>query len=255
MENIREIRQNDIFYDIPYQEFIKSAMSSNFFHSRINDGEYNAIQSIKNTMNVNNMNSDFCNYFYELGVDLRQILIEYVPSDNYIISSGNNWFYDYPTMFKEVYSENSNLRLHNGYFYYDILMNPPYFENFIEFLKQKRVVIIGPAYMGDIKLFENFELIEVPRRNAYLSKNEIINKIIESDKSDEITNYCFCAGMVTPVIIHYFSKIDKKNSYFNIGSVWDYFFQSDKYDMITHRNIFNKLVTLYNSYYEKFIVK
>jgi len=56
------------------------------------------------------------------------------------------------------------------------------------------------------------------------------------------------------IIIHKFSKTDNKNSYYDIGSAWDYFFQSRKYTMIHHRLIFDRLIREYNSYYGRYIV-
>ena len=258
MENIGKLNMNDIYYDIPFEEFIKLAKNDNFFHGRVNDGEFNAIKSIKNSMNANGMNCDFSNYFCQLGADLMLVLLEYEQSENYIISGGNNYFYEYTEMFEEINQKNPKLRLHNGYFYYDILMHPPYFEDFNEFLKKKKVVIIGPSYMKEIKLFDNFEVIEIPRVNAYLSMNNVINKITELNNSGEPINYCFTAGMMTSIIIHKFSKTDKQNSYFNIGSVWDYFFQLSKYNgepyRIIHRGIYSRLVAELNQYYKKYII-
>jgi hypothetical protein len=256
MENIKKLTVNDIFYDVPYEEFMKLAMIPNFFHGRVNDGEYIAISTIKNPMNVNSRNTDYSNYFMQLGIDLRQVLVEYQPSSNYFISSGKNWFDNYRGMFEEICKENTNLSLNTGYFYYDLLMHPSHFETFNDFLRQKKVVIVGPSYMRDIKLFKNFELIEIPRINAYLTMNDTIKKIAEYNATGEPINYCFTAGMMTSIVIHRFSKIDKKNSYFNIGSVWDYFFQSSKYDgQISHRGIYPRLINEFNSHYEKYIIQ
>lgn len=260
MENIKKLTIEDIYYDIPFEEMVKLVKMDNFFHSRINDGEFTAIRSLKNSMNINNMNSDFSNYFYSLAVDLMQVLLEYETSDNYMLSSGSASYNlsNFAPMFKEVLERNPKIKLNHGYFYYDILMNPPSFEDFHNFLKQKKVVIIGPSYMRDIKLFDNFELIEVPRINAYLSMDETIKKITEYNKTGEPINYCFTSGMMTCIIMHRLSKIDKQNSYYNIGSVWDYFFQAPKYNNapyhISHRGIYPRLVNEFNQYYEKYII-
>jgi hypothetical protein len=235
---------------------MKLAMTPNFFHGRVNDGEYIAVNTIKNPMNANNFNTDFSNYFIQLGVDLKQVLVEYQPTNNYFISSGKNWFDNYTQMFEEIYGANPKLKLNTGYFYYDILMHPEYFEKFSNFLKQKKVVIVGPGYMRDIRLFENFELIEIPKINAYLTMYDTIRKIGKYNTIGEPINYCFTAGMMTSIIIHRFSKTDKQNSYFNIGSVWDYFFLSSKYDgQISRRGIYSRLVNDLNIYYGKYIIR
>jgi len=254
MENIRELSVDDVYYNVTTKEFMDLAKGNNFFHGRFNDGEFNSIQSIKNSLNVNSSNCDGHQYFYELGVDIKQVLTEYEYSNNYIISGGENYFHDFKPMFIELYKENSKLRIQNGYFYYDLIMNPEYFEEFNSFLNEKEVVIIGPDYMQEIKLFKNFQVIEIPLRNAYLSKKIVCDKINELNEIGEPINYCFVAGMMSSVIIHEFSKLDKKNSYFNIGSAWDYFFQSSKYNMIKHRGIYNDLVNKYNKNYIKYII-
>jgi len=261
MENIKNLTRTDIYYDIPFEEVLKMVKKDNFFHSRINDGEFTAIRTLKDSMNVNGMNSDFSNYFYPLAVDLMQVLLEYEPTDNYLLSSGSGDynFGNFLPMFQEAYQKNPKLKLNQGYFYYDLLMHPPYFEDFNNFLKQKKIVIVGPAYMKDLKLFDNFELIEVPRINAYLTMNDTIRRILEYAATGEPTNFCFASGMMTCIIFHRLVKIDKQNSYFNIGSVWDYFFQSGKYNdepyRITHRGIYPRLVAELNQHYGKYIIR
>lgn len=260
MEKTKRLTRSDIYYDIPFEEVLKLVKTPNFFHSRINDGEFTAIRSLRNPMNVNSMNSDFSNYFYPLAVDLMQVLSEYEPTPNYLLSSGSGDynFDNFLPMFEEAYMKNPKLKLNQGYFYYDLLMHPPFFEDFHDFLKKKKIVIIGPSYMRDLKLFDKFELIEVPRINAYLTMDTTIKRILEYIATGEHINYCFASGVMTCIIFHRLVKIDKQNSYFNIGSVWDYFFQSNKYDgepyRITHRGIYPRLVAELNRYYEKYII-
>ena len=254
MENLTNINENNIYYNVNVEDFMKLVKGNNFFHGRYNDGEFNSIMTINNPMNVNNSNCDGHQYFYQLGVELKQTLLDYEYFDNYIISGGKNWFNCYKNMFVEIYNKNSKLKLQNGYFYYDVLMNPKYFEELNDFLNQKKVVIIGSTYMRDIKLFKNFEVIEIPLKNSYLSIDSVNKRIFELNASNDNINYCFTAGMMSNVIIHKFFKIDKKNSYFNIGSAWDYFFQSEKYNMIHHRNIYGRLKNELNSYYGKYII-
>jgi hypothetical protein len=110
--------------------------------------------------------------------------------------------------------------------------------------------------MKDIKLFNNFDVIEIPLKNCYLEMDMVINKIKEYNNSGVDINYCFIAGMMSGIIIHEFQKIDNNNSYYDIGSAWDYFFQNNKYDnMIHHRQIYyNELKYRYNSLYPKYIL-
>ena len=253
MADSSNLTVNDIYYDTSIDEFLKVAMQDNFFHGRFNDGEFNAIHTISDTMNSNKSNCDGHQYFYDLGVDIKKVLTEYSCLNNYIISGGKNYFDTYKALFKSLYVINPNLKIQNGYFYYELIMSPKHFDEFNGFLSKKRVIIIGPKYMRDIKLFSNFDVIEIPLKNSYLSMDEVCNKIIELNNIDIDINYCFVAGMMSSVIIHKFSKLDKKNSYFNIGSAWDYFFQSNKYDMIKHRGIYIKLVNEYNKHYGKYI--
>ena len=255
MENIGNINENTVYYDINTIDFIKLIKNGNFFHGRYNDGEFNSIMTTNNPMNSNNVNCDGHQYFYQLGVDTKQTLLEYKYSDNYIISGGKNYFNDYKKMFIELYDQNPNLRLQNSYVYYDIIMNPKYFDDFNDFLNTKKIIIVGPDYMRDIKLFKNFEVIEIPRYNCYLSIDLINKKISDFNNNNEEIIYCFIASMMSNIIIHKFSKIDTKNSYLNIGSAWDYFFQSNKYNMIHHRGIYPRLVSELNQYYSKYIIK
>ena len=51
------------------------------------------------------------------------------------------------------------------------------FIKFVELMKTKKVVIVGPSYMSKIgRIFPNFQHIEVPQLNCYLKKGEILNE-------------------------------------------------------------------------------
>lgn len=250
------ISADDIYYKLGIEDFMKKIKSGNFFHGRYNDGEFNAIRTLNNPMNSNNHNCDFHQYFYGLGRDLKQSLIEYNNSDNYIISGGKNYFNENRDIFSEIYNINPNLKIQDGYIYYDFIMNPngKYFDELIDYFNENKVVIIGASYMKDIHFLKNFNVIEVPITNCYLVIDDVISQINKLNEDNENIIYCFMSGMMSDIIIHKFSKTDKKNSYLNIGSAWDYFFQSPKYSMIRHRGIYNKLVSSLNQYYSKYIL-
>lgn len=218
----------DIYYHVESAEFLNILMQPNVFHARLNDGEYSAI--LEPSVGVKNSHGDF--YFPGLSDDLRYLLLEHIPSPHYVLSGAVYWFRDWPryrTLLSDMKAQNHHLRMayvNWGDVGVDLLTHPLLYENFLSFLRQKSVVVVGPAYLRALKLFDRFDLIELPRQNAYTQKDAIIQKIVAHNATGVPTNYCFMGGLMAKTIIHHFSKVDTVNSYYDIGSSWDFFFQS-----------------------------
>ena len=225
----------------------------NFFNGRFNDGELIGIRQRTNTLGFGE-NIDRHKYFPKMGIEMRNVLLRYKYSDNYLLSSTITWYPENSDVIEEIFALNPNLRLHSGYFFYDILKKPEYFIDFIEFLNRKRVVIVGPSYYRDCKLFKNFSVIEVPIINAYHAMENINLQIEEVNKTNEDINYVFMCGMMAGIIIDKFQQVDKRNSYYDIGSALDFFFQSGKFNgafRVRGQNI--ELRERLNKFYSNFI--
>jgi hypothetical protein len=247
-----------IYYEPPLEKMVESFKQPNFFNGRFNDGELIGISQRNNFLSFGE-NSDRHKYFPKMGNEMRDVMIRYKYSDTYLISSTITWYASAVErgVIDEIFSKNPDLRLHSGYFFYDILRKPElnYFIDFIEFLNQKKVVIIGGSYNTNNKLFKNFDVIEVPLINAYNVMNDVNKKIEEFNQSGEDINYVFMCGMMAGIIIDSFHQTDKKNSYYDVGSAFDFFYQSEKFNgvFIPRRMNINLRDTL-NKYYKNFIV-
>ncbi len=211
--------------------FMEAAVQPNFFHGRYNDGEFDAILALQ-THEHHHMNSNGCRFSPEVGRALQQVLLEYFPSDRYWLSGGVYWMRDsvtYRTLLLDLKQKNPKLNFRyvdQGDINVDVLAHPEYFHAFRDHLDRKKVVIIGPAYYQALKLFPHFELIEVSPHDAYQNYASVVSCITHNNATGEPTNYCVAAGFLSEPLIHHFAKEDSENSYYDIGSSWDYFFQS-----------------------------
>jgi hypothetical protein len=127
------------------------------------------------------------------------------------------------------------------------------FIKFIELIKTKNVVIVGPYYLGNMsRIFPNFKYIEVPLKNCYLKKKEVINSIIELNKITKNNYFLFSASMATNAIIDVF-KNDTENTYLDCGAVWDTFFISPEYNFIKKRTPCKQNQERLNEVYKEYL--
>jgi len=225
---------NNVFYNLRFKRFFNKLKKGNLFYSRFNDGE------IRSILNVNGKNCDNHVYYSSMGERLKNVLLEYKYTDNYIISS-NKKFYNtiswYKNAIDDLYFSNNNLKLAQTDFNQQLL-NYTNFHDFVNILKSKNVVIVGPYYLKDLNLtFDfTFKLVNIPLTNCYLELDNIIKNIKELLIDDIETYVLISASMPAALIIDYFYKIDKLNTFIDMGSSWDRFFQSKKYSFIRQRS-------------------
>lgn len=239
-----------LFYNKEFEfYFNKIKNNEHFKYSRYNDGELIAIIG-KTPLDVN---CDGHQYFPEMSVELKNILLNYKCADDYVLESFDYWYSLLPHV-KEILNElkliNPELTfLHTDFIRISHEQNPEDFFQLLEVLKTKKLVIIGPQYLTKLSKFFSFTHIEIPIKNCYLAKNEIIKKITGINKTTDNNYYLFSASMPTKVIIDAF-KDDNKNTYLDWGSVWDTFFVSPEYDFIRKRSTsnFDKYKEIYKEY-------
>jgi len=243
-----------IYYEPALDKTIELFKQQNFFNGRFNDGELMGIRTRNSTSGFGE-NIDQHKYFPKMGTEMRNVLLKYKYVNNYLISSTVTWYESNRDVIDEIFTINPNLRLHSGYFFYDILKKPEFFHDFISFLNQKNVVVVGPSYYNDNKLFKRCAVIEVPLINAYTAIDKINAQIEEFNKVEEGINYVFMCGMMAGIIVDKFYLVDKKNSYYDVGSALDFFFQSSKFDgsfRVRRQNI--ELRQVLNNHYGDYIV-
>jgi hypothetical protein len=243
---------DEIFYKLEYDFFLNKIKNNQHFkYSRFNDGELIAI----NGKNPNSANCDNHKYFPSMGVELKNILLNYTYNDNYIIQSFDYW-YNTNNNIKQIHhdlkKQNPNLKYLNSDFIRIMHENDSVkFKLLLDLLKTKKLVIVGPKYLNNLKKHFNITHIEVPLVNCYLNKDIIINEIRDIIKKDDDLFFLFSASMATNIIIDVFSD-DYNNTYLDWGSVWDTFFISNEFNFIKKRSTSNKNEIIEN--YKEYLI-
>lgn len=240
----------NIFYQKDVDFFIEKIKNNQHFkYARYNDGELTAI--IGKTPNKSNCDGHI--YFPEMSLELKNSLLNYKFENEYYLESYVYWYNLLPHIKNEV----DSLKRHNNELMFiddDFIRmshenNPDKFIEILEVLKKKKIVIVGAPYLGALKKYFTFKHIEIPLKNCYLSKNNIIQSIENFNKESIDNIYLFSASMATNVIIDYF-KLDNNNTYIDWGSVWDTFFVSEQYSFLKKRTTSSheKFKLIYKNY-------
>jgi len=242
---------SEIFYKKDFNYFLDKIKNNNHFkYSRFNDGELIAIIGDR----PNSSNCDGHQYFPQMGLELKNILLNYKYSDDYVLESFDYW-YNLPhikNILHELKLKNNELTfLHTDFIRISHEQNPSEFIKLLNILKEKNIVIVGPQYLLKLNKFFKFNFIEVPIKNCYLSKDDIINQMIINNNKSSDNFYLFSSSMPTKIIIDHF-KNDNKNTYLDWGSVWDTFFISPEYGFIRKRSTSN--LDKYKIIYKEFLI-
>lgn len=88
---------------------------------------------------------------------------------------------------------------------------------FIEVLSNSHIVYIGNESLKKLDFINEF--IEIPYKNCWNQRDEIIEKISNTFDRDKI--YLLSAGMACNVFIDRLWKINNTNTYIDVGSVFD----------------------------------
>jgi len=241
---------NELFFKRDFEYYLDRIKNNEHFkYVRYNDGELIAI--IGNT--PNGANCDGHQYFPEMGQELKQALLDYKYSEEYVLESFDYWYNLLPhtrQILNILKSVNPDLCfLHTDFIRISHEQEPEKFIRLLEELKKKNLVIVGPWYLTELKRFLNFTHIDIPLKNCYYAKDIIISQIQEINGGSDNNFYLFSASMPTKIIIEAF-KADNKNTYLDWGSVWDTFFVSPAYGFIRKRSTSNhdKYREIYKDY-------
>lgn len=249
------MKYNNIFYNKNFDFFYDKIKSGHpFKYSRFNDGEFIAISN----KYINRWNCDGHLYFESMGKELKNVLLNYQYSDNYVIESFYYWYKTIPVVRDQINfitGINKNLGfLNEDFIRMSHEKDSEKFLDLLNLLKTKNVYIIGPSYLEKLNKFFNFKYINVPLNNSYLKMNEIKTKINKIDKEYKENNYpvvfLFSMGMASSIIIDYFKN--SNNIFIDWGSVWDTFFVSPEYSFIKKRSTSNKKRVIEN--YKKYLI-
>jgi hypothetical protein len=241
---------SNLFYEMNFEKYFEKIKNNEHFkYSRYNDGELIAV--IGNSPNQGNC--DGHQYFPQMGIELKSALLNYKENDNYPLESFKYWYDTLPHI-KKIIDELKILNpeltfMDNDFIRIPHERNPEQFLRLFEELKSKDIVIIGPKYLGKLKKFFDFDHIEIPLKNCYLQKNEIIWAIDDLNKERKNKVFLFSTSMAANIIIDEF-RFDMNNTYLDWGSVWDTFFVSAEYNFIRKRSTSNleKYKTIYKDY-------
>jgi hypothetical protein len=94
-----------------------------------------------------------------------------------------------------------------------------YLKPFIDVVKGKNIIFVGPEYLESLSLFSFFPYY-VPEKNAWLEYDKILFDLLELTKTGKGI-MLFCAGMTTNVLISNLWAINKQWTYIDAGSVFD----------------------------------
>lgn len=244
----------ELFYKKPFDFFMNKIKNGEHFkHVRFNDGELYAIQGkllLKPTI-------DGHLYYLDMGVELKDILLNYSKSDHYFLASAINW-YSTNKELKAVIDEHKNLNPNISFVDADFIRDSHlyYSDKYImllDELKGKNVTIIGANRFTKLRKFLDFDLIEIPSNNCYSAKDDVIEQIRNVNETTDNNYYLFSASMPTNIIIDAF-KDDTKNTYLSWGSTWDTFFVSPEYNKINKRSDVRKNYDQYKKIYKDYLI-
>ena len=91
--------------------------------------------------------------------------------------------------------------------------------NFIDILHQKHIVYVGNGSLRKLDFINEF--IEIPYNNCWLQRDKIIKEIRDTFDDELHKVYLLSAGMACNVFIHRLWNMNKKNTYIDVGSVFD----------------------------------
>jgi hypothetical protein len=200
-----------------------------FSFSRYGDGEWNAM------IGTQGENCDGHRFFPELGGELRSSVVR---RRGYIYALQPRAIRCMRSEIQGFLASNHvSLAWHNADVFHDANKRGKLF-HLISTLRSMDVVLIGPAPLRAIKdnVFPYRDFIEIPSRDCYLAKDEIIKRVLKSAEVHAHAVFAFSASMTAKVLIYeLFPVIGAANWLIDFGSLWDI------YVGIKSRNVYNKL--------------
>lgn len=207
----KKLNELDTFY---YDLFVNKIKNNiNFSFCRFGDGEWNAI------IDVEGENCDGHQYFDDMGAALRKCF------------DGQRSYYMgiQPLSIRTMLSHVSPFAFsHNQrYFNADIFHKASEFgmiSSFFEALKEREIVLVGPAYLKDINKIKLSRHVVIPEKNCWLERDNTLNELRKELIGKDGTVVLFTASMASNVyidILH--AEYGDKFSFFDVGSLLDPF--------------------------------
>jgi hypothetical protein len=178
-----------------------------FAFSRFGDGEFNCI------FGEGEFNCDGHQYFPELRSRLCEILLlrpEYTIGIQRM--ARRRWEGDeefatltgFPTISADIFHHQN--------------VKPGSLTAFFDALRTRRVVLVGPSYLGSLTRF-GFHHIRIPEKNCWLQFEEIFDKCRTWQYPDQV--FLLCASMPAKVLLHDLWTLNKGCTYIDLGSALD----------------------------------
>ena len=186
---------NELFFRRDFEYYLNRIRNNEHFkYSRYNDGELIAIIGNK----PHGANCDGHQYFPQMGKELKQALLDYEYSEEYVLESFDYW-YNTLAHTRQIVDELKALNpdlcfLHTDFIRIAHEQEPEKFFQLREELKKKNLVIVGPDYLKELNRFFTFSHIKIPVKNCYLAKDEIISRISEINAI--VTTIFICLAQV-----------------------------------------------------------
>lgn len=226
MPNIRQLinmqyyRRKIRWCNTPLQEYVDLLNNDTFFSfSRYGDGEWMAILEDDGKTGKN---CDAHTFFPAMAAQLRQAITS--PSGPYFFGLQN---FAVKQLGKKIHhfisSNNITFPWHESDVFHHENLKGTLFP-FIEALRHKEVVLIGPPYLRNLnpELVKHSHFIEVPLTDCFLSINEIEDSIRKHARTHAGAVYAFSASMATNCMIHHLYKdIGTTCWMLDLGSLWD----------------------------------
>lgn len=205
------------FINTSLEEYVTFLREGTFFSfSRFGDGEWAAIFGSEGA------NCDGHEFFYAMTEKLRDAVIH--PSGSYYMGMQN---YAVKQMGRKIYRflKINGVRIcwrQADVFHYANLAGKLY--PFIEVLRTKRVILIGPPYLRKIDkaLVKYDQFIEVPQHNCFRANEVTREAVLRLASAQSGSVYAFSASMATNCLIHdLFPEIGSTCWMLDLGSLWD----------------------------------
>lgn len=88
---------------------------------------------------------------------------------------------------------------------------------FINACNTRNVILVGPSHLSELAMRNEWDFVQIPNKNCWLSVKETIREILEY--TIEWSVILICASMASEYIIHWFR--DYYNALIDCGSVFD----------------------------------
>lgn len=195
-----------------YQEIIEKVKSDqSFSFTRWGDGEWNCVLA----PNDEKGNCDGHKYFASLSKGLRGVLLS---KPEYLLGMQNFAMKIKGDAINQFISQNNleDIKWINADVFHHASIAGK-FDHFIDVLRGKNTILVGPAHLSTLKFYKRF--IQIYSQDCWLQKDWIVNQVKEAIKEPSVV--LFCASMAANVMIDELYRWNPHNTYLDMGSVFE----------------------------------